>query len=328
MATLEPSPGSRCHAPAMSQIEVTPARRRRRWPLFLGLGVVLPPFGLFGLSMVLTPPLEPPTAAELVALPPPDPAVVKAVETQAAAVSWPEGVLDGPEAKALLLNVMLAVQARLEAQPGYTVTFKKSERIDGQLQPEQTLEMKIRHKPFGLYLKFLKPDAGKEVVYHEGHYDNDLIAHGGKLTRLFLPRLKVPPDSPLALKGNRHPVTEAGLLNLTRKLVRFRMLDLNDVDAGTVLDRVTEPDGKTYLRSVHTHPHNTGVRPFSYVEILYDPETRIPVRFTGYDWPQSDSESGERILGEQYCYEALNLEANLTDLDFDPANPAYEFKRF
>ncbi|HEU5115651.1 MAG TPA: DUF1571 domain-containing protein [Isosphaeraceae bacterium] len=33
-------------------------------------------------------------------------------------------------------------------------------------------------------------------------------------------------------------------------------------------------------------------------------------------------------MAEQYEYDDLNLNAPLTDLDFDPANPDYDFKRF
>lgn len=286
------------------------------------------PLGLIALSAALTPPLEPPSPEESLPLPKADTAVVEAAEAKTASVSWPLGVLKGPEAKAVLLDVLLAVEARLEAQPSYTATFRKQERVDGRLQPEQTMAMKVRHNPFAIYLKFLQPDAGKEVVFHTGRYDGHIMAHGGKLTRLLLPRLKVPPDAPLAMKGNRHPVTEAGLLNLVKKLVRFRRLDLTDEDAETILDRVTDEQGRTWLRSVHSHPRDTGERPFAYVEVYYDPETRIPVRFDGYDWPESGVWRGERILGERYVYDDVDFEAELTDLDFDPANPAYEFKRF
>jgi hypothetical protein len=300
----------------------------RRWPLYVFGAVAGVPLGLFGLSLALTPPLEPPRPEQRLPLPRADRAVVEAAAARTAAVAWPEEVLTGPEAKALLLEVLLAVEAGLEAQTGYTATFRKQERVDGKLQPEQTMAMKVRHRPFAIYLKFLHPDAGKEVIYHTGRYDDHIVAHGGKLTRLLLPRLKVPPNSPLAMKGNRHPVTDAGLLNLVKKLVRFRRMDLTDHDAETVLDRVTDEKGRTYLRSAHAHPHKTGDRPFAYVEVLYDPQTRIPVQFEGFDWPESGVWRGERILGERYVYEDVDFEAELTDLDFDPANPAYEFRRF
>lgn len=177
-------------------------------------------------------------------------------------------------------------------------------------------------------MKFLQPDAGREAVYAEGRYDDHVIAHPGGMTRAFLPRLKVPPDSPLALAGNRHPVTDAGILNLTEKLIRFREMDLDDPEASTVLDTVTDPDGRTWLRSVHDHPVYHPDRPFQYVEVLYDPEMKLPLRISSYDWPEPGDSSGDRKLAERYFYDDLRLDASLSNLDFDPANPAYEFKRF
>ena len=55
--------------------------------------------------------------------------------------------------------------------------------------------MKVRNRPFAIYLKFLAPKAGKEVVYAEGHHDNKVIAHNGDWTRKLVPRLAVAPDS-------------------------------------------------------------------------------------------------------------------------------------
>ena len=78
-------------------------------------------------------------------------------------------------------------------------------------------------KPFAVYLKFLAPQAGKEVVYAEGHHENKVIAHSGGLARLLVPRLAVAPDHPLALADSRHAVTEAGVANLpgpSRPMVR------------------------------------------------------------------------------------------------------------
>lgn len=76
----------------------------------------------------------------------------------------------------------------------------------------------------------------------------------------------------------------------------------------------------------HSH-HPSAGRPFQLVEILYDPETRIPHSIHNYDW-QAPGEKGDPKLAEAYRYEDLKLGAELGDLDFDPANPAYAFSRF
>jgi Protein of unknown function (DUF1571) len=296
--------------------------RRRRW-LWSLLAL---PVGLIGASWWFTEPLDdrptgPPEHFADSDIPPPPkpPAEVP--------LNWPEGVLKGDEAKALLLAVTARAADRLSRVESYTATLRKQELMGGKLGPEQTLAMKVRNRPFAIYLKFLSPKAGKEVVYAEGHHDNKVIAHNGDWTRKIVPRLAVAPDSALALADSRHPVTEAGLVHLVNKLLAFRKMDMGDADAQTILDRTTDLDGKVWLRSIHTHTLHDGTRPFARVEVLYDPVTQYPLRISNYDWP-SPGHSGELQLAERYAYDDLKLNAPLTATDFDPANPDYAFMRF
>jgi hypothetical protein len=245
---------------------------------------------------------------------------------EAVPLAWPEGRLEGRPAKILLLETLIAAADRLNRVNTYTASLYKQERIKGTLGPGQTLAMKVRHKPFALYLKFLAPQEGKEVVYAEGHHDNKLIAHAAGVARFLVPRLAVPPDHPLAMADARHPVTEAGLANLTSRLIEFRRMDLDDPEAGVVLDRTTDPKGRSRFRSVHTHLHYRPERPFMRTEVLYDPKTLLPVDIKNFDWPEKDG--AEPLLAEHYSYDDINLGAHLTALDFDPKNPNYAFHRY
>ena len=217
----------------------------------------------------------------------------------AAVPDWPEGRLEGTAAKQLLLDTMLAVQERLKNVAGYTATFRKQERIGGVLGPEQTMAMKIRHHPFAVYFKYLSPYRGKGGGLRRGaprQQDHRPLGRRGAVPRAPPGR---PPDHPLALADTRHAITEAGLANLTDKLVGFRRMDLDDPDAVTILDRTTDAEGRPWLRSVHTHPHFDHRRPFARVEVLYDPETRLPLQIENYDWPEPGHQ-GELLLAERY----------------------------
>jgi hypothetical protein len=298
---------------------------RRQWWLL----VLMVPAGLAFASWWLTEPLTDrgaPVRASAVSAPVAE--VVEANKPKAKTpVSWPEGRLDGAAAKSLLLDVLAVAAERLDRVETYTATFHKQERMKDQLGAEQTLAMKVRQKPFAIYFKFLSPQAGKEVVYAEGHHDNKLIAHSTGVSRFLVPRLAVAPDHPIALADSRHPVTEAGLANLTSRLLNFRRMDLDDADAVTVFDRLTDAKGRARLRSVHTHPRPSENRPFARIEVLYDPETWLPIEIRNFDWPKP-GHTGELLLAEHYAYENLNLDASLTAVDFDPANPAYAFHRY
>lgn len=293
---------------------------RRLWWL---IPLVALPVAVIGVSWWFTEPLRPAAPAHLESAPAPEPVA----DEPPARPEWPAGRLDGDAAKRVLLDVLLAARDRLDQVPGYTATFRKQERLHGRLGPEQTLAMKVRHQPFSIYLKFLKPKAGKEVVYAQGAHDDHVIAHNGDWTRRLVPRLKVAPTDPLALADSRHPVTDAGLLNLTNRLIEFRRMDLDDDEAVTVLDRTTDDPGRTWLRSVHSHPHRQPSRPFQFVEVLYDPETFLPHKITSFDWPEPGDE-GPLRLAECYTYDDVDLDASLTDADFDPANSEYAFTRF
>ena len=241
---------------------------------------------------------------------------------------WPEGRLEGGPGKQRLLELLLSARRRLDRVRGYTATFRRQERIGGKLGPEQVLHLKSRPEPFAIYLKFESPQRGKEVVFARGRHDDKLVAHSGDWKDRLIPRVKLDPRGPLALADSRHPITEAGLVNLTDRLIGFRRLDLADPGAVTVLDRVADADGKTRPRSVHTHAVHRPDRPFARVEVLYDPATFLPRRISNYDWPEPGQAPGELRLAERYSYDDLDLDATLTDLDFDPANPAYAFSRF
>ena len=297
----------------------TPPRSHRRW---LWLAAPLAPVTLAGGAIWwFTEPLEDHPAPPLVGLSKPSVSAPQVVEAEAA---WPETRMEGDQAKRLLLSILTRTVTKLGRHEGYAATFRKQERIDGVLLPEQTMAMKVRNHPFAIYLKFVTPKPGKEVVFAEGHHDNKLIAHNGDWTRRLVPRLAVAPDSAVALADCRHPITDAGLVNLAEKLLKFRRMDLADDDAVTILER-TE-DGR-WLRSIHTHSIPNDDRPFARAEVLYDPKSLIPTRISNYDWPQP-GQAGELELAERYTYDDIRFDATLTAIDFDPANPAYEFTRF
>src|SRR5208337_1170144 len=175
-----------------------------------------------------------------------------------------------PPAKELLLKMMQAVDRSFRLVHSYTMTFRKQERINGKLLPEQTYFIKVRQDPFAIYMRGIQPVAGRELIYAEGHYDNHVIGHPEGMARFLVPRLKVPPDHPMILAESRHPMNQAGLGNLIRKLLGFRQMDLEEPEEVTILDRTMTPDGKRWLRSTHIHPQFRPGRPLAQSEILYD----------------------------------------------------------
>ena len=49
----------------------------------------------------------------------------------------------------------------------------------------------------------------------------------------------------------------------------------------------------------------------------------IPIRYIAYDWPAVEGDQLKVI--EEYNYLNLKMNVGLTDADFDPNNPEYNF---
>src|SRR5262245_57541334 len=66
----------------------------------------------------------------------------------------------------------------LDTVQDYSATFVKRDRIDGVLGEHQHLFLKVRQKPFSVYIYFLGPEdvKGREAIYVEGKNDGHLLA--------------------------------------------------------------------------------------------------------------------------------------------------------
>jgi hypothetical protein len=79
---------------------------------------------------------------------------------------------------------------------------------DDDVQDLQTIQLKLRHKPYGVYMKWLEGgDVGRELLFAEGQYDDKMqVRLGGR--KAVLPVMKLDPNGSLAMKESRHPVLE------------------------------------------------------------------------------------------------------------------------
>ncbi len=83
------------------------------------------------------------------------------------------------------------------------------------------MRIKLRQKPFSVYLCFLDASneniKGREVIYAEGHNDNWLLVHTPGLLDITVP---LRPAGLLAMHGEHYPITEIGIANLCRQLIK------------------------------------------------------------------------------------------------------------
>jgi hypothetical protein len=200
-------------------------------------------------------------------------------------------------------------QRTLRAVDNYSCLMAKQERVRGRLEPDNLIELKIRHRPFSVYMRWLGPrwSVGQEVCYVAGRNQDMMRVHAAGLKGL-VGFVSISPDSPMVQERSHHRISDAGLANLTARLaagwkaerspsnlqVRIAEYELNHrrCDRVEITRRDPTIDPSASCRTV----------------VYFDKQNHLPVRLERYDWPCS----GGPAPGElQECYSYLNLRFNV-----------------
>ncbi len=221
-------------------------------------------------------------------------------------------------AQAAMVNIRNNIQ-------DYSCRMIKRERISGKLADQQFMYLKVRHKPFSVYMYFLGPERirGQEVIYVEGQNNGNLLGHGVGLRKLAgtVPLL---PTGAMAMQGQRYPITEIGMLNLTERLVEVANTDKQFGECEVKFYRNAKINKRTVTCIQVMHPIPRKNFRFHLARIYVDDEMNLPVRYESYDWPRVPG--GRPVLLEEYTYTDIKLNNGFTDFDFDTNNSQYSFR--
>ncbi|MGD0517255.1 MAG: DUF1571 domain-containing protein [Thermoguttaceae bacterium] len=219
----------------------------------------------------------------------------------------------------------------LEKLTDYSATVVKRERVDGKLNDFEHMFVKIRHKPFSVYMYFLAPAKikGQEVIYIEGANDGLMFAHTVGIKDKMFGTVRIKPDGPVAMIGQRYPLTELGILNLIKRLVevaqqdvKYRECEVQFFKGAKIKNGPEQFRVCTCIQVVHPLPRRNFL--FNVARIFVDDELNIPIRYEAYEWPKEPGGAPELI--EEYTYLNLKLNNGFTDADFDTKNPNYHFR--
>jgi hypothetical protein len=117
--------------------------------------------------------------------------------------------LDMPAAMADPVGTLSAVIGHMQEAnrqvKDATCIFHKKEYKKGNL-PAEVIDMKVRAQPPSVYMKWKDPEAkrDREVIWRAGWNDNEICARSGSTV------LSLAPNSRLAMKDDRHPISDAG----------------------------------------------------------------------------------------------------------------------
>lgn len=358
------SPDSRSPEPQTAPESLSATRRgtRGRWLAGAVLLVLAVPASLVAANWVwkawygpkVDPLLTAPVTISLGSDRNTDPAAASSSQTSTGGAATNDGAMSSPEVlEGLLagisqtaidsaphpldpvLEVARKAREKIRAEiRDYTATMVNEVRLDdGELREQQYLLCKVRHArqtedgaktPFSIYTRFLAPQSklGQEAIWVEGQRDDHLVAHlPPGLTNLM--RWTLHPESPTAMSGNRYPIWDIGIVKLLDKMIEKGERDRAAGPCQVRLDPSARINDQPCL--MIEVRHDTQRPPYDYhiARIYIDRVQQLPVAYEGYLWPETPG--GEPLLLERYIYQDLKLNPGLTDTDFDPDNPAYDY---
>jgi hypothetical protein len=248
----------------------------------------------------------------------------------------------------------------IEGIHDYVGILRKKELFEDALI-EQRIAFKFS-RPFRVYLRYLEPHPGREVLYVRGENKNRLRAHRGSGLDV---TVSLNPRGRMAMAEGHHPVTEFGIEHMLelaardiRKAVRRGDATLHVSDGGTVsgeptwrIDLRSPPGGRKVIarrnetlwdiatrttQDMHVILHHNeaidspgDVRPGQEVFIphYYVSRGRYFISKRTHMLIKLVLWDHKGELYESYEYRKLDLNPGLNERDFDHRNEAYNFVR-
>ncbi|MEQ9410149.1 MAG: DUF1571 domain-containing protein [Fuerstiella sp.] len=239
------------------------------------------------------------------------------------------GMLDSMETMKFC-TLMLQDGARfMENVSDYTVVFQKEERINGDLQEPQIIDMKVQHSPhFAVYMKWKNGERGRQVLYSDEYEDGCMTVKFGGIKRI-LPALRIDPNCANARAESRYPVTQAGVVGMIKQILVHREADLK---RGHGVSCVRLPDQEFDQRKCYvflvTYESPEFCEIYRKTVMMMDAEYHIPVMVRNFTWATdadglTEEELDKATLIENYSFSDLNLSSKLVAIDFSRENPRY-----
>lgn len=218
------------------------------------------------------------------------------------------------------LKLAKDVQETLKKVNDYEANFTKKEVV-GKKLIQSEMFIKFREQPFSVYIKYLNPHGGREVIYVAGKNKDKLLAHGEGITSI-VGTIKLKPDSKDALEENRYPITMFGMSKLVSTLTQQWQEDEKHDDCivkffpNAKLDKV---DCKVVETS---YPKQVAHAKFHLTRLYIAKDSGLPVRVEQFGFPAA---GGQPPVVEEYTYSKIKTNVGFSDIDFDTENKAYGF---
>lgn len=226
------------------------------------------------------------------------------------------------------LNMLSSGREFFEGVSDYTVMFHKLERIGGDLQDPQTIQLKIQQKPhFAVYMKWQNFERGRQLLYSDQYEDGCIVVKFGGMKR-FLPSVRLEPNSSLAMSESRYPATTAGILGMIGQITKHREQDLETKPKMVCTRTEVEFDGRPGVQFYFQYNDPSCHKMYRKSFLTIDKQYQVPVDVRNFTWSNhseglTDAQLDQQTLIEQYSFTQLNVTTQLADADFSRDNPRY-----
>jgi hypothetical protein len=196
----------------------------------------------------------------------------------------------------------------------FACTFIKQERLGGKVEPEQTVTVKHRVKPFSVAMAWTKnPPKGDRLLYVEGKYDNKMVVRPtNAIARALVGSVTRQPDGEEAMGSTLRPVNLFGFERGIKSLIEVYVQAKKAGDLRETMEQDHDVLGRKTIVLVRYLPEGKGY-PAYQTNIYIDQETLLPIMVEG---------CGPHGLQDdficRYLYKDLDFNVKFTDADFTP----------
>ncbi|TWT57461.1 hypothetical protein KOR42_08220 [Thalassoglobus neptunius] len=217
-----------------------------------------------------------------------------------------------------------------ESVPDYTASFYKQERMNGVLGDGQTIELKMKHEPFSVYMKWESGDSrGQQLIYVDGQNDDKLLVQPGGIKGRLTGVMKLDPTGTMAMSQSRHPVTKAGLIGLAHSILEYQSKDVERA-SGFVCELRDDQEFEGRPCYLYICEYDSPeINPLYRKSVIYvDQELSMPVCVKNFTWGKDVNPEtiDEETLLEFYAYTDLQIQQKLGVADFDAKNRSYRMR--
>lgn len=220
------------------------------------------------------------------------------------------------------INMAKESNAVLDRITDYECQFTRREFVNNRLTSQRT-SLRLRHQPFSVYMKFIQPAPGREVLYVAGRNQGKLLAHEASGLSSLVGTISLSVNSPKVMAETRHPITQVGM----QRLIQLVILQWERESKFGETDVKFYPNAKIGGSNCEvievSHPRPRKQFPYQLTRVFFDQKTRLPVRVENRGFPVAPGRQSPLL--EEYTYSNIKVNNGFKDSDFDQKNPKYSF---